>query len=345
MNLQLRLGHNPTAGEMKILYFVLTLLLVVAIVYRHVVSHSRTRKDRILESRTILTFFQNDGNFAAYRVLESVLERRPLSVRLFWRINGQGQNADVSAPVVSMFYVSEMKRIVLVTFQGVYLYDPHTAQKEELDIDPNCTFLLCTRIPDDANLILLGYQSGDKVLKYICVYLDLITRKSHLFEIKGDLRGTCRTAKGEYYVKTTEYLYKITPSLIEPYESYNDGKADLWLVDGWQNDELVLCQQMQNHMTTLIWDGVELEFNRLFSALISGDYLWVIDNNDDNNKFHLTVYDYLGHVSKNFQLRQRVSGCGKMHEGGIWVFYSDASVDVFGKDGERVSTEYLDIRL
>lgn len=314
---------------MKILYSALAFLLVVAIVYKYATSRHRTRKDLILESRTILTFFQNDENFVVFRIIGRNPFRDPLLVKLFWRINGQCHSLDCSDPIVFLSYVDEIKRVGLITFKGIYFYDPLTNQKEELDISPRCIFLACTGngAPD---LLLLGYQADGKVDERICVYLDLMTRKSQLFRLEGDFRGACKTAPCEYHVKTTKYLYKVTPSLIELNETDTHRKADLWLQSCWQNGELIL-QRIQNRTRTLIWNNVELEFGGLYDAFVSGGYL--------------RVYDYVGHGVKNIPLRQRVSKCGTMPDGGIWVFYSDDSVDVFGKDGRRVSTEYLDIRL
>lgn len=324
---------------MKILCLIAFLLVVGAVIYRHVVSRYCTGEDKILENCSILAFFQNNQNFGAY----CMLERKPLLVELFWRINGQSQKIDFFAPVVSMFYIAEINRVVLVTFEGVCFYDTQTAQKEELDIASNCTFLLCNRNPGDTNLLLLGHQSNGKVLKSICVYLDLITKKSHLFEIEedvGNFKGACKTADYEYYAKTNKNLYKITPSLIERCETYSDSdEANQWLLDRWPNGKLIF-ERIQNNARSLLWNGMELELGSIFDSIVSGEYLWIIDN-----KYNLAIYDFLGHAINNHQLNQQVSGCGKLQDGGIWVFYSDSTIDVFGKDGVKKSTKHLEIGL
>ncbi|MEJ5261018.1 MAG: hypothetical protein WHS88_12595 [Anaerohalosphaeraceae bacterium] len=247
---------------------------------------------------------------------------------------------DFSAPVVSMFYSAEINRVVLITFKGINLYEPFTAQKEELEIIPNCIYLSCTRNPEDNDLLLAGYQSDDNILKSICIYLDLVTQKSHLFEIEGEFKGACKEADREYSVKTTQNLYKVTPSSIEISEMYKDSEAALWLLDKWPNGDLIFLRT-QNNTKYLVWDGIEIEVGCLNDSLVCGKYLWVFDNKKNN----LSVYDCWGRVIKKDQLEKRVSGCGKIHDGGIWVFYSDFSIDIFKEDGERVSSECLDIRL
>jgi hypothetical protein len=290
-------------------------------------------KNKYPKKRVMLLYFLNDKNYGGFQ--EYKREDKQI-VRLYWKIDGRYKSVDLFEYINYLSYNPQLNRLIVVTFNDVYLYNPETLEKEKIEVDKNYILNRCWPGTDSNTLILSASFVDDSPLNeplhYYCIHIGLVSKKHIPLEICDMLFGVCNALEGGYYLKTHRGIYRTDFS--ETFYYRNRGVNEDFLIGRWPNDCLIYKGYDKDKDYVKWADATVLCLNNgLSHYVITDSTLWIIEKGCD-----LKLYDIQGELLREQRLSKKIFSIGRLDDKGVWVLYNDMSVECYDNSGLLLTT-------
>lgn len=281
--------------------------------------------------RVHLLYFEDETNYAGSIIRSISRDFQQIEEFVFWRIHGDQGQVNLLEPVTGLAYDKGINKIIVSTMNHLYLYCPKTSGCETIPFNKNCGILcMCQKSSGFSELLFVGY-GAENSRPNVFITVDLEKRIFQATHIPENIKGFVDTSRGDYFILGEMCFYEVHQNTIR--KTGEHGKDEIYLCGKWNERDIILCYK-ETDVFIVQWGNVAVRHEYPITEIVKTEQnLWVIEK---GTRVH--IYDVTGTVKNLFQLKKDVKQAGPLQRDGLWLMYSDDSIEQYNARGEVIGS-------